>query len=118
MTFSDEDKVFLIETIGRIVDAATTTLQQDLTFLKDGQAEHSRKLALLEQGQAQMRQGQADIGSRLIDLQIDIQDTKRHVANISRDRMVTSAREEKTEQRLTTVEAAVAELKARLISEP
>lgn len=101
MTFSDEDKTYLFETIGGIVAAATTAIQQDLSLLKTSVAE--------------LQEGQAEMAS-------DILAIRAHTAALSRDVMGLKNRKDREQleisDRVTALEATVAELQTRLGSKP
>jgi archaellum component FlaC len=127
MTFSDDDKEFLIATIGDIVNGATTMLRRDIGLLHEGQTELrqgfnsiKRDVGELKQDVGELKQDVGELKQDVGELKQDVKDIRHHVAALSHEAMLARDREMKdqkaTEERLRAIEAIeadVSELKAR-----
>lgn len=104
MMLDDEGKAFVVDAVAKMGEALIAMIREDLVVLRADIADVAGKLDV--------------VGASQIELQLDMQDVKRHVVSISRDGIVDKSRLEtfwkKTEGRLTALEKVVATLKSEL----
>lgn len=119
MAFSDEDKGWLVEAIGGIVDGATTAIRQDVTLLRKDLEEFRTEVNERFE-QVDKRFDQVD--ERLANQDTDILAIRTHTAALSRDSIITKNRDTRERQemadRLTALEVEVEKLKAAVNHEP
>jgi chromosome segregation ATPase len=147
MSFSDEDKTYLFETIGGIVAAATTGIQQDVTLMRENITSLKEDVTLLREDITSLKEDvtllREDMSSlraevserfdrvderfdrvdeRLTSQEADILAIRTHTAALSRDMMSSKNRKDREHQelsdRVTTLELAFKELTAQIGSKP